>query len=68
MPDQGQIAQFGLFTEGFLQIVFAEVVQSGGMGLAQIARRFGLAHGQQADGRRVALCGLCCVVNSLSER
>ena len=49
VPDQGQLTEFGLFFQGFLQVVFAEVTQARGIGFAHRGSRFGLAHRKQAN-------------------
>ena len=57
VPDQGQVSQFELFAQGFLQVVLAKVAQAGGIGFAQGCGGLGLAHGQQLDAVFVAMGG-----------
>ncbi|MNF90444.1 hypothetical protein D3C84_730090 [compost metagenome] len=54
VPGQGQVGQFALFVQGFLQVVLTDIADPGGEGFAHGSGGFGLAHGQQLDGRRLA--------------
>ncbi|MNT05544.1 hypothetical protein D3C72_1401660 [compost metagenome] len=54
VPGQGQVGQFGLFIQGFLQVVLANIAHPGGKGFTHGSGGFGLAHRQQADGGRRA--------------
>ena len=57
VPDQGQVGQFELFAQGFLQVVLAKVAQAGGVRFTQGLGGFGLAHGQQLNAVFIALGG-----------
>ncbi|MNT42628.1 hypothetical protein D3C72_1790570 [compost metagenome] len=57
MPDQGQVGQFKLLAQGFLQVVLTKVAQARGMGFTQRLGGFGLAHGQQLDAVFIAVGG-----------
>ncbi|MNF01136.1 hypothetical protein D3C80_2000830 [compost metagenome] len=58
MPGQGQVGQFALFVQGFLQVVFTDIANPGGKGFTHGGGGFGLAHRQQADVGRRASSGL----------
>ncbi|MNN09713.1 hypothetical protein D3C81_1226070 [compost metagenome] len=60
MPDQGQVSQFKLLAQGFLQVVLAKVAQACGIGFAKGLGGFGLAHGQQLDAVFGAVGSKCC--------
>ena len=54
MPGQGEVGETGLFLQGLLQIVLAEIAQAGAIGFANGLGRLGLADRQQADRIRIA--------------
>ncbi|MNL73468.1 hypothetical protein D3C87_1989300 [compost metagenome] len=56
VPDQGQVSQFELFAQGFLQVVLAKVTQAGGICFAQGLGGFGLADREQLDAVFSAVC------------
>src|SRR5471032_1767847 len=62
VPDQGQVGQFELFAQCFLQVVLAEIAQPGGIRFAHSLGGLGLAHGQQLNAVLVTLGGECCAV------
>jgi twitching motility protein PilT len=67
MPNQWQITQLELFFQGFLQVVFAEIMQAGRIGLANRRCGFGFAHCEQANRCTISLRGLRRLTDACSD-